>query len=75
MCRSIWKMPFVKYYFLNKKFNNNEMKIYFTRNRSSMILNNFIKKKKFSIYSGKEFITTIKINKNMLGCKLGEFFF
>jgi len=67
-------MPFVKYYFLNKKFNNNEIKIYFTRNRSSMILNNFLKKK-FSIYSGKDFITTIKINKNMLGCKLGEFSF
>jgi len=72
MQRVVWKLPFTNHFFFSKNFQRSS--VYYTRNRSSTILN-FFNNKKIRVYSGKSFIT-INIDKfSFVGHKLGSFSF
>ena len=73
MKRVVWKLPFVRFFFLKKKVFNKNNKVIFTKDRSSTIIRPFITKK-LCVYSGKSFKTFI-INNFMVGHKFGEFSF
>ncbi len=70
--RTNWKGPFLEKY-LYEKFLNTSYKIFRTNSRSSTILP-FLIKKQISVYNGKYFVPII-ITEDMVGRKLGEFFF
>jgi len=75
MQRSVWKLPFTKYFFFSDKFKNREKKfIFFTGERSSTILRFFLEKR-IRIHSGKSFMTLNINNARFIGHKLGEFSF
>ena len=70
MSRSKWKMPYIDYN-LNKEIQNsskNQIKVF---SRSSIILPEYIDKN-FLIYNGIRFFK-IKISKDMIGHKFGEY--
>lgn len=67
--RSKWKLPYLKLNFFSKNFRSYNMYKTFFRNA---IITGFFINRKFSIYSGKNWVSVI-ITKAMLGYKLGDF--
>jgi len=75
MQRSVWKLPFTKFFFFANKFYYRKRKdVFFTMDRSSTILGFFLDKR-IRIYSGKNFMILNIANKKFIGHKLGDFSF
>ena len=74
MSRSIWKVPFVDGYLVEKvkKMNESSKKsIIKTWSRRSTIIPSFVGVT-FSVYNGKKFVSVL-VTEGMVGHKLGEF--
>jgi len=72
MSRSKWKIPYINKYIARwASLNKRNKDIFKTRDRSTVISANWLDKNIF-VYNGIHFVE-LKIQKNMIGNKLGDF--